>query len=202
MKYIRDLAAVALFAALAFAIACAPASAQTVITLPQYVDQGAAKDFGNGPIQLKVVQGNALFVTSQGFGTVSSATGTLITLSATPTNLPCVNSLIATNTTMNCAIGGSGITSGTLIGSFTASTGTGTGGGPVIGVTNLQSALLSAGNQLGWGSACPATPPAPVLPLQSSQPYGDPPFYTTARVCGYSINSPGAMVLPFPIGAH
>ena len=56
MKYIRDLAAVALFAALAIAIACHPASAQTVTTLPQYIDQnGGTKDFGNGPLELKII---------------------------------------------------------------------------------------------------------------------------------------------------
>ena len=181
----------------------APAAAQTVVSLPSYVNPGTGPiDFGNGPLELKVIQGNAIFTTSQGFGAVSSANSTLIVLTATPTSPPCVNSLIATNTSLNCAIGGGGITSGTLVGSYNASTGTGTGTGPSIGVTNLQPALLSAGMTIGWGAACPTNPTAGAG-LQASVG-GDTPFYATSRICGYSpANSgPGAAVMPFAIGAH
>jgi hypothetical protein len=171
-----------------------------------YVDQGVTgyKDFGNGPLELKIVQGNAIFVTSQGFGVVSSISGTLITLTATPTTPPCVNSTLATLITLNCAVGGGQITSGTLVGSYNASTGTGTGTGPSIGINNLQSPPgILAGMQLGWGGACPTSLPAGVsMPLQTGQPAGDYPMYTTARVCGYSQSGPGAMVMPFAIGAH
>jgi hypothetical protein len=205
-EFFRNLAAAALVAALALGTYCAPADAQTVTQLPVYVDQGVTgyKDFGNGPLELKIVQGNAIFVTSQGFGVVSSISGTLITLTATPTTPPCVNSTLATLITLNCAVGGGQITSGTLVGSYNASTGTGTGTGPSIGINNLQSPPgILAGMQLGWGGACPTSLPAGVsMPLQTGQPAGDYPMYTTARVCGYSQSGPGAMVMPFAIGAH
>jgi hypothetical protein len=199
MKYIRDLLGLAVVLAVAALMLCHPANAQTAIQLPQYIDNSGPKDFGNGPVELKFVLGSAVVVTSQGFGTVSSAAGTLITLQSTPTNLPCVDSLIATNTVANCAISGPGITSGTLIGSFRASTGTGTGTGPVIGVTNLQPALLAVGSQVGWGAACPTTQSGPAMAASVGSAF---PLYTTARICGYSAFGPGAQVLPFPIGAH
>ncbi len=181
-----------------------PAAAQTVTSMPAYVNPGAAGyDFGNGPIELKVIQGNAIFTTSQGFGTVSSMAGTLIVLTATPTSPPCVNSTLATLVTLNCAIGGGAITSGTLVGSYNASTGTGTGTGPSIGVNNLGNNPLIAGMTVGWGAACPASISGPAVPVQASVG-GDFPFSTTARVCGYSPASsgPGAAVLPFTLGAH
>lgn len=191
---------------LAFALvfgAAENADAQTVVQLPAFVAPGAVKDFGNGPIELIVVQGNALFTTSQGFGTVSSINGTLITLNATPTSLPCVNAN-SSYTSLNCLFGGGGITPGTLVGSFNPSTGSGTGTGPSIGINNLQSTQLQAGMQVGWGSACPATIGTnPGFNAQASVGGGFP-FYTNARVCAYSPSNtgPGASVFPLAIGAH
>lgn len=183
------------------------ANAQTVTQLPAYVKSGgAAKDFGNGPIELKILQGSAIFTTSQGFGVISSVSGTLITLTATPTNPPCVNSGIATSTALNCAIGGGGITAGSLVGSYNPSTGGGTGTGPSIGIpTGVNNLTVAAGQAIGWGAACPASPPTgSSVAVQPGQPDGDFPFYTYARVCAYAptANGPGAMVLPFAIGAH
>jgi hypothetical protein len=202
MKYLRIIAGLA-FAVWATAFLSA-ANAQTVTQLPVYVDGPAAKDFGNGPIELKIVQGNAIFTTSQGFGVISSVSGTLITLTATPTNIPCVNNGIATSTALNCAIGGGGITAGSLVGSYNASTGTGTGTGPSIGIpTGVNNLTVAVSQVIGWGAACPATLPAGVsMPLQTGQPAGDYPMYTYSRVCAYAPNGPGAMVMPFAIGAH
>lgn len=204
-KYLSELATYALFAITALAMACAPAAAQSVISLPTYIDNsGGAKDFGNGPLEFKILQGSAIITTSQGFGTVSSVSGTLITLTATPTTPPCINNNnVATQTALNCAVGGGGITPGTLIGSYNASTGTGTGTGPSIGISTLNTTNgIFAGMQIGWGGACPATPPGG-SPVQAQQPGpGDLPFYTYARLCGYAQFSPGATVLPFAIGAH
>lgn len=201
-EFFRNLASAALVAALALGTYCAPADAQTVTQLPAYVDQGGPRDFGNGPIELKIVQGNAIFTTSQGFGVISSVSGTLITLTATPTSTPCIiNGTIATNTVLNCAIGGGGITAGTLVGSYNVSTGTGTGTGPSIGIpTGINNTAVNAGQPIGWGAACPASPPAGVT-LQASVG-GDFPFYTYARVCAYQQFGPGALVMPFAIGAH
>lgn len=179
------------------------AEAQTVTTIPAFVVPGKNYDFGNGPIELKVVQGNALFATSQGFGTISSVSSTLITLTATPTNLPCITGSNATFTFYNCAIGGGGITTGSLVGSFNPSTGSGTGTGPSIGVPNLQASQVQAGMQVGWGSACPAS--LGTSPAQAAQASvgGNFPFWTTARICGYSPQNtgPGATVMPYSITA-
>lgn len=202
--FILKLAAGLVLALLLLFGAVQNAGAQTIATLPTFIRPGIGfADFGNGPVELNVVLGNAIFTTSQGYGVVSSINGTLITLTATPTSLPCVNSN-SSYTSLNCLFGGGGVTNGTLVGSFNPSTGSGTGTGPSIGINNLQSTQLQAGMQVGWGSACPATlGSTPGLNAQANVG-GSFPFYTGARVCGYSPpgTGPGAQVLPFAIGAH
>lgn len=180
LKYAR----VALFAALAWLAAAVPVDAQVVTQLPIYLDNsGVVYDFGNGPLEIRMLQGNAGIFTSQGSG-VGSGTTTTITLTATPTVPPCVG----------CAISG-----GTLIASsiVTAFNGTTT-------ITTNTSQTVAASTPLAWGAACPTSSVGNrVMLLQPGQPpTADIPIYTLARICGGAQFTAGATVIPFPIGAH
>jgi hypothetical protein len=159
-----------------------PAAAQVVTQLPVAVTSAAVKDFGNGPTELKVLQGNALLFTSQGSGVGStSGSSTSLTLTAVPATAPCVG----------CNISGTGLTTQTIA----AYNG-------VTSITLSAVATVAASTALSWGAACPASVGAiPAGPIQAGSG-GDYPLYTTARICGASPNGPGASVLPFPIGAH
>lgn len=173
----RILLSLSLLTALALPYA---APAQTVTQLPAVVTS-TVKDFGNGPMELKVVQGNAIIATSQSGGTSGNATSasTALTVTATPATPPCVG----------CVIGGTGITAGTTV---TATSGT--------SITLSAAMTVATSATLTWGAACPSSLSSGSF-IQASVG-GDWPLYTYARVCGQSPNGPGAMVLPFAIGAH
>ena len=164
----------------------AAAFAQTVTQLPVYIQNniGQVADFGNGPLELRVVQGSAQLFTAQGSGIGGNAatSGVTVTLTAAPAVPPCVG----------CLISGTGITSGTTVVS-------------ISGVTVTMSAAMSVatGTPLAWGAACPATLGAsfPVMNVQATVG-PDLPLFTQARICGASQYSAGATVLPFAIGAH
>jgi len=172
----------AVFGLVALALAVLPyaAPAQTVTQLPTVVTS-TVKDLGNGPMELKVVQGNAIIATSQSGGTSGNATSssTALTVTATPATPPCVG----------CIIAGTGITSGTTV---TATSGT--------SITLSAAMTVATSTTLTWGAACPSSLSAGTF-LQASVG-GDWPFYTQARVCAQSPNGPGAALLPFAIGAH
>lgn len=179
MDHIRA-AVAALLLALA---ALSPASAQVVTQLPVYLDNnGVVYDFGNGPLEIKTIQGNAGLFTSSGTG-VGSTSGSSTTLTLTAaTTAPCVG----------CVISGTGITSGTTVAAFNGTT-----------VITLSAAMtVPAATALAWGSACPATSVGQRMMLVQAAVGADVPLYTQARICGAAPYSPGATVLPFAIGAH
>jgi len=164
------------------------ALAQVAVTQqPVFITPNAVTDLGNGPLELKVLQGTAMVGTSFGTG-LGSGTTTSITLTATPTsNPPCVG----------CLISGAGITGVTVITAYNGTT----------GITVNTSQTINASTPLAWGSACPASPPPITLalaPLRAPQATdtGDYPFQTEARICAYGNNTAGAQIFTFPIGAH
>lgn len=168
---------------LAFVIALALPSAvpaQNVVQLPRVINNSVL-DLGNGPQELKIVQGSAIIGTSQSGGTSGNQTtsSTALTVTATPATPPCVG----------CVIAGTGITAGTTV---TATSGTS------ITLSAAMSVATSA--TLTWGAACPSSLSSGTF-MQASVG-GDWPLYTYARICAQSPNGPGAMVLPFTIGAH
>lgn len=157
--------------------------AQVVTQLPQNVNNAVVLDMGNGPLELRIVQGNMLLATAQGAGTSTTVTAsTTMTLTATPAIPPCVG----------CNISGAGITSGTTVTAFNGTTG-----------ITLSAAMTVANNTpVAWGAACPTTLAGfPVTPVQAGVG-GDIPLYTQARICAGALSTPGAAILPFPIGAH
>lgn len=172
-------------AVLALALALLPfggAPAQTVTALPVAVNSNAVTDLGNGPQEVRVLQGNVGFFTSSGSGLGStSGSATLLTLTATAAaNPPCVG----------CIISATGITSGTTVTAFNGTT----------GVTLSAAMTVAASTPVAWGVACPSTPGAQALAQASVG--GDLPFYTQARLCASGNLGPGALVLPFAIGSH
>lgn len=176
-----------MFRAVALALATLLATAlpeaalsQTVVQLPRVVGSSVL-DLGNGPLELKVVQGNAIIGTSQSGGTSGNAisSSTALTVTTTPTSPPCVG----------CVIYGTGITAGTTV---TATSGT--------SITLSAAMTVSTSTTLTWGAACPSSLSSGTF-MQASVG-GDWPLYTYARICAQSPNGPGAMVLPFAIGAH
>jgi hypothetical protein len=182
----------------------------TALPLPIVINPApGVTDFGNGPLELRIVQGSARFATSSGSGVAAGsacgtcATGlpsytgqgvltvqypsTLIILNATPTTPPCVGCLISAGANPS-------LTSITIPQYVFVTAASGT---QISVSTNVT---INAQTPLAWGAACPTTP-AVAIPMQASVG-GDIPFYTLARLCGYGNNGPGAAVLPFPIGGH
>ncbi len=171
--------------ALAFAALLPVAAfAQVVTSLPVAVSGATPTDLGNGPLELRLVQGNMLLFTSQGGGLGStSGSATLLTLSATAAaDPPCVG----------CIISGAGITSGTTVTAFNGTTS-----------VTLSAAMTVAGaTPVAWGMACPTSVAGvPVTPVRAAVG-GDWPMYTQSRVCVGAGSGPGAALLPFAIGAH
>lgn len=162
------------------------ASAQVVTQLPVYLDNsGVVYDFGNGPLEIRTMNGNAGIFTSSGTGVGStSGSSTTLTLTATAAaNPPCVG----------CVISGTGITSGTTVAAFNGTT----------TVTLSAAMTVAASTALAWGVACPTSGAGQKqMLIQPGQPAGDIPLYTQARVCGVSQYNAGATILPFAIGAH
>jgi len=174
-----------MLAALAAMLLPEAAPAQVVTTLPAYLDNASVYDFGNGPLELKLMQGNASIFTMSGTGVGStSGSSTTLTLTASAAaNPPCVG----------CVISGTGITSGTTVAAFNGTT----------TITLSAAMTVAASTPLAWGMACPSSAAGfKAMLVQPGQPYGDIPLYTQARVCGSALNAPGATVLPFAIGAH
>jgi hypothetical protein len=162
--------------AILLALYCAPAIAQTAITLP--IAANAVADLGNGPIKVRMTAGNASIFTSQGSGVGStSGSSTTLTLTATPTTPPIVGGLIS----------GAGITSGTTIIAYNGTT----------GITLSAAMTVAGGTTVSWGAACPSTPPSNVI--QASAQAGYYVMYTQARVCAVSPGGPVNTLLIEPI---
>lgn len=175
-----------LLATLAAMVLPEAAPAQVVTQVPAYVDNnGGVTDFGNGPLEFKLLTGSAMLFTSSATGVGStSGSSTALTLTASAAaNPPCVG----------CVISGTGITSGTTVAAFNGTT----------GITLSAAMTVPASTPLAWGMACPSSAVGVKGAFaQVGQPSGDLPFYTQARLCGYSSNGPGGSVLTFAIGAH
>jgi len=171
------LAALALLAPL-------PAMAQTVVQVPTVVASRTVVDLGNGPTEIRTLQGNMGLFTSQGSGVGStSGSSTTLTLTATAAaDPPCVG----------CIISGTGITSGTTVSAFNGTT----------GITLSAAMTVASSTALAWGQACPSAPPSAPLALVQAAVGSDFPMYTQARVCAYGGNGPGALLSQFAIGAH
>lgn len=165
------------------------ASAQVVTKLPFYLQNnlGTVVDLGNGPLEMRVVQGAAQFFTSQGSGVGSVAAGTALVLTATPAIPPIVGGFITCNTPTSCTI-----PANTTVTAFNGTT-----------AVTLSAASTITAVQVNWGAACPATVgnAAPVALVQANVG-ADLPLFTQARICGASQYAAGATVLPFAIGAH
>lgn len=172
----------AALAALAL-LAPVPALAQTVVQVPTVVVASTVVDLGNGPTEIRVLQGNLGLFTSQGSGTGStSGSSTTLTLTATAAaNPPCVG----------CVISGTGITSGTTVAAFNGTTG-----------ITLSAAMTVTSAVVSWGKACPAAPPTAPLALVQAAVGSDLPMYTQARVCAYGGFGPGGLLAQYAIGAH
>lgn len=160
------------------------ALAQSVTQLPVYIqnNNGQVYDFGNGPLELRVVLGSAQIFTSSGSGLGATAATTAVTLAATPATPPCVG----------CGISGGGIPAGDTVAAYNGTT----------GITLAVAATTTVASQtISWGAACPASRGAsPVMGIQVGG--GDLPLFTSARICGTAQFAAGAQVLPFAIGAH
>lgn len=189
MKFMHRIRAAARALPVLLFAALLPASAfaQVVTQLPVYIDNsGVVYDFGNGPLEIRVVQGNASLFTSSATGVGStSGSSTALTLTATAAaNPPCVG----------CIISGTGVTSGTTVAAFNGTT----------GITLSAAMTVAASTALAWGVACPTSSAGQrVLLVQPGAGGGnDVPLYTQARICGGSQYTAGAIVVPFAIGAH
>jgi len=159
------------------------APAQVVTQLPQFTAARTVTDLGNGPTEIRMLQGSMGIFTSQGSGVGStSGSSTTLTLTATPTTAPCTG----------CIISGTGITSGTTVSAYSAPT----------TITLSAAMTVAASTALAWGAACPSAPPTSPLALVQAGVGADLPFYTQARVCTYGGTGPGGTYLSFAIGAH
>ncbi len=159
------------------------AAAQNVTPLPLVATAQTALDLGSGPMEIRIVQGNALFNTGQGTAIGStSGSSTTLTLTTVPAVNPCTG----------CGITGAGITAGTTVSSISGAT-----------ITLSAAMTVAASTPVTFATVCPITPVGVVMPLQANQTGGgDLPFYTTAHICAYATNAVGAALLAFPIGAH
>ena len=174
-KFRAALATLALLAPL-------PALAQTVVQVPTVITNKTVVDLSNGPTEIRTLQGNLGLFTSQSSGVGStSGSATLLTLTATPTTVPCVG----------CIISGTGITSGTTVSAYSG-----------VSVTLSAAMTVAASTAVAWGAACPSAPPTSPLALVQAAVGSDLPMYTQARVCAYGGNGPGALITQFAIGAH
>lgn len=160
------------------------APAQTVTAGPIYIDSnGGVTDLGNGPLEFKAISGSGMIFTSSATG-VGSGTTTAITLTASAAaNPPCIG----------CAISGGTLVASSVVTAFNGTT----------GITVNTSQTIGASTPLSWGTACPSSVAGVKGAfMQVGQPPGDLPFYTLARLCGYSGYASGMSVLSFAIGAH
>lgn len=197
---------VALFAALAFSLVAAPASAQTAAKQPFFVQNQQWADLGNGPSEIMVVEGSGKAYTAGGAGVGTSAASTALTLAASAAaNPPCVGCVIT------CAPSNSAVCTIPAATTVTAFNGT-------TGVTTSAATTTTAAS-LVWGAACPAatapnvpgTPPGATTylsaPLNLRSGAAQPgqnayPIYSVARICLYGDLQAGVLALQFPIGAH
>lgn len=179
----------AVLAALVLLLGGGFAGAQTVVQLPVFVTntQGSVKDLGNGPTEIRILQGSAQLWTMQSSGTgqtINGLSSTTVALISTPTVVPCVG----------CIISGTGITTGTTVSAL---------GANGTSLTLSAAMTIATATTLSWGAACPSSVSGanPVMLVQAGVG-ADLPLYTESRVCGAGQYAAGATLLQFPIGAH
>lgn len=155
------------------------AHAQTSITLP--ISAAAVADIGNGPIKVRVIQGNASIFTAQGSGTGStSGSSTTLTLTSTPATAPIVGGLIS----------GGGITPGTTVAAYNG----------ITTITLSAAMTVPSGTALSWGAACPSSAAGiPSQYIQASVMADYYLLYTQARVCAVSPGGPVNTLLILPL---
>lgn len=160
-------------------LASTAAYAQNAITLP--IAAQAVADIGNGPIKVRVTQGNASIFTAQGSGVGSTAgSSTALTLTATPATPPVIGGLIS----------GNGITSGTTVAAYNGTT----------GITLSAAMVVPASTTVSWGAACPASAAGiPSQFIQASVMADYYLLYTQARVCAISPGGGNNALLILPI---
>lgn len=155
------------------------AFAQSAVTLP--LTASVVADIGNGPVKVRVTQGNASIFTSQGSGTGStSGASTSLTLTATPATAPLVGALIS----------GTGITSGTTVAAYDGTT----------GITLSAAMTVPASTTVSWGAACPSSAagiPSYYISASVSADYYL--LYTQARVCAVAPGTTASAILVLPI---
>jgi hypothetical protein len=164
------------------------AAAQVVVPLPVALNANSVVDLGNGPLELRVLLGNAWLFTASGSSTETAGT------SGSPNLTVALN--LSPAPLVGAIVSGVGVVSGTTVVSYTAGTGV------IVLSANLSA---NAAGVYSFGIACPAFAaglPTPNIALQAGGSQNDLPIYTQARICGYAANGPGATLLPFPIGAH
>lgn len=163
----------------ALAASLTAAYAQTTVTLP--IAAAAVADIGNGPVKVRVIQGNASIFTAQGSGFGStSGSSTALTLTGTPATAPLVGALIS----------GNGVTSGTTIAAYNGTT----------GITLSAAMTVTASTPIAWGAACPASAagiPAHYIFASVMADYYL--LYTQARVCAVSPGGPANTLLILPV---
>lgn len=168
-----------LFAALLLLCALTGTYAQNAITLPLAAQ--AVADVGNGPVKVRMTQGNASVFTSLGSGTGSTAGSSInLTLTGTPATAPIVGGIIS----------GAGITSGTTVAAYNGTT----------GVTLSAAMTVPANTALAWGAACPGSAagiPSQFIPASVSAGFYV--LYTQARVCAISPGGPANTLLILPV---
>lgn len=191
-KYLRNAAIAA--AALAMLWTPEVGRAQLATQSPTFISPNTppgTTDLGNGPGEVRILQGSANIFTSQGSGIGStSGTSTTITLTAIPAVPPCVGCLISPSATpLTTTIT---IPLNTFVTAYNGAT--------VINTS--ASVTIGAGAPLAWGAACPSTPKPGILLQVGQPPQVDIPFYTLARLCGNAQFAPGGLITVFPIAAH
>lgn len=166
-----------LLSLLALAFIATASYAQTTITLP--IPAQSVADIGNGPIKVRVTQGNASIFTSQGSGVGStSGSSTSLILTALPSTAPLVGGIIS----------GSGVTSGTTVSAYS-----------VTSITLSAAMTVPAGTALSWGAACPPSAAGITQFIPASVMADYYLLYTQSRVCAISPGGANNALLILPV---
>lgn len=170
-----------LLSLLAAFLAVAGARAQTAVTLP--IAASSVADIGNGPIKVRVTQGNVSIFTMQGSGVGSTpGASTNLTLTAVPA--------AAVAPKVGAIISGNGITSGTTVAAYNG----------VTTVTLSAAMSVPASTAVAWGASCPASAagiPTQFIPASAMADYFV--LYTQARICAISPGGPANSLLIMPV---
>lgn len=164
------------------------ALAQVVTQLPTAVTPNVMKDLGNGPLEIRVLQGSVQIFTSQFQATGTAPGTTALTLTGTPATPPIIGGFITCNVPTACSI-----PANTTVTAYNGTT-----------LITLSAAATITAAAVNYGAACPAAPAGGTAVLLQG-PGGadsDLPLYTQARLCAWQQFGPGATLLPFAIGAH